>query len=111
MLGFDCPSRGMTSDITAPLRPVDAPDAPFLHWHGQIVLSRERLRELATSSCQIEALMRFARAPWFTNQVIGDLRYDREPGLGFAELDLTRLPPCPAHVPPWVPPRADLLGR
>jgi hypothetical protein len=101
----------MTSDITAPLRPVDAPDAPFLHWHGQIVLSRERLRELATSSCQIEALMHFARAPWFTNQVIGDLRYDREPGLGFAELDLTRLPPCPAHVPPWVPPRADLLGR
>lgn len=111
MLRFDCPSRAMAGEITAPLRPVDAPDTPFLHWHGQIVASRERLRGLAASSCAVEALLRFARAPWFEGRFIGDLRYDREPGLGFAELDLTRPPPCPGYMPPWVPPRTDLLDR
>lgn len=111
LLRFECPTRDMTREITAPLRAVDAPDAPYLHWRGQIMASRERLRALAASSCAVEALMRFARAPWFTSRVVGDLRYDREPGLGFAEVDLTRPPRCPAYEPPWVPPRTDLLDR
>ena len=39
-----------------------------------------------------------------------DLRYDRSPGLDFTELEGT-IPPseCPRFVPPWLPPRHELL--
>ena len=107
-----CPT-GFESPTTAPLQAVALSDTPFLRWRGEIVDSRERLRSLAGSSCEVAALLRFARAPWFTEsdarRIVGDLRYDREPELGFAEIDLTRPPGCPAYLPPWTPPRSDLL--
>jgi hypothetical protein len=64
--------------------------------------------------CEAAAAMRFIRAPWLAEingePVLGDLRYDREKELGFAELALEDPPPrCPRLVPPWQPPRADLL--
>ena len=60
--------------------------------------------------------LRWMRMPFATHDgerlVLGDLRYDRERGLGFAELGLPPdAPPperCPAHVPPWTPWREDL---
>jgi inner membrane protein len=111
---LQCPT-GMSRPITAPLQAVAAPDTPFLRWHGEIVASRERLRALAATSCEVAALLRFARAPWFREsgerRLIGDLRYDREPELGFAELDLNASSRCPGYVPPWTPPRMDLLRR
>jgi hypothetical protein len=42
--------------------------------------------------------------------VVGDLRYDRSPGLDFSDLPLDRAAPCPKRVPPWIPPRSDLFG-
>jgi inner membrane protein len=69
--------------------------------------------------CDGHAFLRFARMPFVVEQertwVLGDLRYDREPGLGFAELEVPREPPegdaCPPFVPPWTPWRAhDLLA-
>jgi hypothetical protein len=58
--------------------------------------------------------MRFIRVPWMASignaTVLGDLRYDREQALGFAEIELYDPPvACPRWVPPWRPPRADLL--
>jgi inner membrane protein len=109
---LQCPP-GLADRITAPLEQVRLPDTPFLHWRGQIVASRDRLQALAATSCEVAAFMRFARAPWFEEsderRVIGDLRYDREPELGFAELDLAAPSGCPAYVPPWTAPRSDLL--
>jgi inner membrane protein len=109
-----CPT-GLGDRITARLHDVALPDTPFLRWRGEIVGSRDRLRALAAESCEVAALMRFARAPWFQEsgerRVIGDLRYDREPELGFAELDLAAPTRCPSYVPPWTPPRTDLLQR
>ena len=107
-----CSTRSMDRPVTAPLETVQMPDTPYLRWHGQFTGSREQLRGLAASSCEVAALLRFARAPWFLEsepRMAGDLRYDREPEPGFAEIVLTRPPQCPAYVPPWVPPRADLL--
>jgi len=110
-----CPARGIGQPVTAPLQDVALADTAFLHWQGEIVGSRARLRALAATSCEIAAFLRFARAPWLDasagRRVIGDLRYDREPELGFAELDFTRSSPCPGYVPPWIPPRSDLLQR
>ena len=112
--GMACPMRGLDAAISAPLANVALPDAPFLHWHGEVVASREQLRELVARSCEAAAFMRFARAPWFRLHdppTIGDLRFDREPGRSFAELDLGGAAPCPPYVPPWIPPRNDLLER
>jgi inner membrane protein len=113
MASLRCPMRSMIGDITAPLQRVSSPDTGFVHWYGEIVLSRDTLRDLAGSSCEAAALLRFARAPWYADRagdlVIGDLRFDREPGLGFAEIDLAHPGRCPAYVPPWAPPRSDLL--
>jgi inner membrane protein len=108
-----CPTGSMDRAISAPLHDVGLPDTAFLHWHGEIVASRDRLHALAAASCEVAALLRFARAPWLSEErhVIGDLRYDREPELGFAELDLAQSSRCPAYVPPWVPPRSDLLEQ
>jgi inner membrane protein len=112
---LQCPTGSVGRATTARLQDVALPDTPFLQWHGEIVGSRDRLRALAVTSCEVAAFLRFARAPWLGasegRRVIGDLRFDREAELGFAELDLTRSSPCPAYVPPWVPPRSDLLRR
>jgi hypothetical protein len=43
--------------------------------------------------------------------VLGDLRYDREEELGFAEIAITDHPTCPSFVPKWVEPRHDLLEQ
>jgi inner membrane protein len=113
LLTLQCPESSMNRAVTAPLRAVELPDAPYLRWHGELVESRERLRRIVEDSCEAAALLRFARAPWYAKgnagTLVGDLRFDREPGLGFAELDLTSRPRCPAYVPPWVPPRSDIL--
>jgi len=71
----------------------------------------ESLRALRRRRCDADAALRFLRAPFWTERdgvsVLGDLRYDREPELGFAELALNGR--CGAALPPWVPPLADLL--
>jgi inner membrane protein len=80
------------------------------------------LQDLVDRKCEAAAFMQFARAPWAaaadeTTQsdddwLLGDLRFDREASLTFAEF---RLMPgadrCPRHVPPWLPPRGDQLRR
>ena len=112
--GMQCPTRSVDGETTAPLTNVPLPDTPSVHWHGEVLAPRDRLRSLAALSCEASAFMRFARAPWLSlgdaPSTIGDLRFDRERGLGFAELALGT-GRCPAYVPPWIPPRDDLLER
>jgi hypothetical protein len=40
--------------------------------------------------------------------VVGDLRFDREPSLGFAEIEALGHTSCRTSAP-WLPPRADIL--
>jgi len=73
------------------------------------------LRALARDDCRFRAFLRFAGAPGANTArsapgVVGDLRYDRSPGLDFSDLPLDRAAPCPKRVPPWTPPRSDLFG-
>jgi len=113
--GMQCPTRTVDGEIMAPLTGVVLPDTPFVHWHGEVIASRDLLRSLVATSCEASAFMRFARAPWLSlddaPSTIGDLRFDRERALGFAELALGGAGRCPSYVPPWLPPRADLLER
>jgi inner membrane protein len=109
-----CP-RFSDEGTTAQLRPVALAEGARVQWRGEFRMPLARLQTLGAQHCAIAALLRFARVP-FVEQVaedqviVGDLRYDREAGLGFAEVEFA-LPQrdCPSAVPPWVPPRADLL--
>jgi inner membrane protein len=108
-----CPGRSLNIPITAPLSAVPLPDTEQVKWHGQIASPVDRLLQLWEERCQVEALMRFVRAPWLARiddaWVIGDLRYDREAELGFAEIEVE--PPveaCVGHMPSWSHPRLDL---
>lgn len=110
-----CPGRGLFRNLTAPLTPMADANTAFAFWHGEIVMPHRQLRTLAATNCQAAAFLRFARVPWTLERggtwIIGDLRYDREPGLGFAEIELQPGgPPCPGRLPPWIAPRNDLLS-
>jgi inner membrane protein len=109
-----CLSRGLNIPSSAPLERVQAADTVSLHWYGEIATDLGRLRQRVARDCEASAAMRFIRVPWLAAlgpaTVLGDLRYDREKGLGFAEIELQEPPgDCPGLVPHWQPPRADLL--
>lgn len=107
-----CMPRSPYVAPTAHLTPV-GPDTPALHWHGEIATDLMELRRVVGENCEAAAAMRFIRAPWLIStereKVLGDMRYDREQELGFAEVELADPPRCPPIVPPWGIPRADLF--
>jgi inner membrane protein len=84
-------------------------------WIGELSMAEDLPATLARDHCAVSALLQFARVPWAVPQgdgwVAGDLRYDREPELGFAEVEVgPAADACPRFGAPWVPPRQDLLG-
>lgn len=110
-----CPGRGLFKDITAPVTPTAEANTAFVFWHGEIVMPRRQLGQLAATHCQAAAFLKFARVPWTLERsgtwIVGDLRYDREPELGFAEIELKPgTAACPERLPPWIAPRNDLLN-
>lgn len=116
-----CIGRGDPSQITASVQAIGQPDTTTIRWRGEVVTARQALRDLVASRCDAAAFMQFARAPWAMSTsdadstqtgdwLIGDLRYDREKSLAFAEFRLSpQVTRCPRHVPPWTPPRSDAL--
>lgn len=107
----------------APAPPVEVPPAPpvedrVLRWEGETRTPLARLRQLG-ERCDVAAAMRFIRAPFVVERrndgesgfVVGDLRFDRDARLDFAEIALpSEVPTCPRNVPSWEPPRARELA-
>jgi inner membrane protein len=100
----------------APLTPVRGAVRPTaVRWLGETATSEARLAQLAAGHCAVREMLQFVRAPFVAELrgevVVGDLRFDREPGLGMAKLPV-RGEDTAACVPrvPWLPPRADSLG-
>ena len=109
-----CPSRSDLTTPTAAMTKIGIEDSPRIAWNDEIELSRSALTEWIAKDCVAAAFMRFARAPWLAEvahaSVIGDARFDFERELNFAELELGEASErCLEYVPPWVPPREDLL--
>lgn len=108
-----CLTRSLDIPISAPLAKVARESSPELKWYGQISSPLDQLRKVAGTNCEAAAALRFIRAPWLATVdnelVLGDLRYDREPELGFSEVAVSEQPTCPSFVPKWIPPRHDLL--
>jgi inner membrane protein len=116
-LGTDvarCPRR-MTS--TATLADIDAPAPAGTRWVGSFRIPVAELEAARARDCRVSALLRFFRVPYLEevtggSRVLGDLRFDREPDLGFGEVLLSNDPPeCPRFLPGWVPPRSDLFAH
>jgi len=108
-----CPMRAPGSRTTATLTGTGPADTPAIAWQGELTMDKAALRKLVRNNCVAAGLMKFARAPFIAHgeqrQTIGDLRFDNERGLSFAEFALDESSRCPAYVPPWVEPRRDLL--
>lgn len=108
-----CPA--LAREGTATTVPVTGPGSVNVRWQAEVRVPLTRLTRLSREHCEVAAFLRFARAPFIvergTEIVAGDLRFDREKGLGFAELSLGPAPTdCPRFVPPWLPPRGDVVG-
>jgi inner membrane protein len=69
----------------------------------------QRLRALAERDCWVRAWLRFGRAPVIERGTIFDLRFSDRIGQEFSHMRLERREGCPANVPGWSMPRADLL--
>ena len=114
----ECPfDRDVTP--TAPLQSLSIAATPELRLTREYRVPLADLRALASVRCEAQAFYRFARVPYLGaaepdgSRVLGDLRYDRKRGLDFSDIRLTPTPAqsrCPAYVPPWRPPRADILS-
>jgi inner membrane protein len=70
------------------------------------------VRELRRDDCRVDAWLRFARAPSLEGGLATDQRWRAPGGANFTTLPLraTAGAACPAHLPDWGYPRADLLG-
>ncbi|MDF1504778.1 metal-dependent hydrolase [Roseisolibacter sp. H3M3-2] len=87
-----------------------------VRWGEEWVAPVDELRALFAGHCEVAAALRFVRVPSWEplpgdSLRLDDLRYARGGG-GFASFATpARATVCPRHVPPWVPPRADILVR
>ena len=90
-------------------------ETPAVRWDGEWTRPLAELGSLARANCEAAAYLRWARLPFWVERpghelVLGDIRYDRSVELEFAETVGTSPPTtCPKRVPPWTPPRADLI--
>ncbi len=111
----ECAQLRLSGSPTAPLVTTTQASTDDMAWHGELSVARDVPATLARDYCAVGALLQFARVPWAMPQgdgwLVGDLRYDREPELGFAEIEVgPSADDCPVFRAPWVPPRLDLLG-
>jgi inner membrane protein len=114
MPSLECRMIADLQEGTAPTTPMQVPATDEMRWLTQFSIAEARLTSLIASDCDASALMIFVRVPYAAEiggrWVIGDMRFDREEGLGMSEIEL----PHPAGTPcryqaPWTPPRADVL--
>lgn len=113
---FD-PARSVPAHAatTAPLAdsPLGSAREPGVHFARLFAAPAGELRALRERFCRAEALLRFARVPYWTRlhgaELLGDMRYDRQAALDFADVVLDG--DCHDSVAPWTPPRADLLAK
>ena len=114
-----CPTRSAAEETTAPMTPITLPSTASIAWQDEIATSRSLLAQWVDKDCNAAAFMRFARAPWLARLdarwVLGDARFDHEPGLSFAEIELGNPQArCLRRIPPWTAPldaRMQVVGE
>lgn len=110
-----CPKLSLNQG-TATLTATNAPNVKGIQWEGELANSLETWRHLSQSHCHAAAYLKFARVPFVLeldpDWIFGDLRFDRQRGLGFSEIQVPKDPiRCPSLIPPWEPPRQELMAQ
>jgi inner membrane protein len=89
---------------------------PSVPWAGAKRLARGEPLEQSLDTwrhyardCRVKAWMRFGRAPFLRAEQVRDLRFETGPRENFTAMAILDGGGCPAHVPGWGAPRADLL--
>jgi len=106
---------GQRASVGSSLGRSTRPSTPAVHWGGEWAGPSQELEALVRESCPALAAMRFIRVPIWravgdSTALLGDVRYGGGGG-GFADVHVPRRSAaCPPAVPPWTPPRADLLS-
>jgi inner membrane protein len=109
-----CP-KAADGNPTAPLSPMASLPTRGVAWKDEFRAPLRELSDLARTNCQVAALVKFLRVPYWVETgggdlVVGDLRYDRQKGLDFSDVRIDKNPTrCPRAVPAWIPPRSDIL--
>jgi inner membrane protein len=108
-----CGSRnGLGPDSHAPSRA----STRATQWDREWSAPAGELASLAHESCLALAALRFIRAPIWRRTgdsatVLGDARFGAASGGGFTDVTVRRAGDrCAFAVPPWVPPRAGVIG-
>lgn len=101
-------------ETTAPHVAIERSTTESLRFFDETRTPLALLRSLDAESPEVEAFLRFSRAPYLLvredeTTVAGDVRYDREAGLGFGELEIRRDGTLGGLVPGWEPPRIDAI--
>jgi inner membrane protein len=73
-----------------------------------LTVSLQALRALKASDCQVDAWLRFGRMPLLQDGALSDYRFATTPRGNFTTLQIAPAP-CPANIPAWGYPRADLF--
>jgi inner membrane protein len=112
----DASRCGVSSDDEGLLQRSRRRSTSKVHWQNEWSAPASELAALANQSCAARAALRFIRVPIWRSisdslVVLGDVRYGGGTGSGFSDVTVARRSPvCPAHVPPWTPPRSELLA-
>lgn len=87
--------------------------APGIAVSARAAGSLAALRALQEDNCYVDAWFRFARMPRLNADKLTDVRFNpgMQPNFTTVELQQFRSRPCPAYVPGWDRPRADMLAR
>ena len=90
------------------LRQHSSPDIAILSANQGSLATLLRMEQ---ENCYFRAWLRFARTPLVTGDSASDLRFSMAMTTNFSTIDLTHFAgqACPANVPNWAFPRADLL--
>jgi inner membrane protein len=114
-LGVLSLAPGVTGVDACPVRFGGNPGAPTaeLAWTYRQGGSLDGLRNLQRDNCQFDAWLRFARVPSLIDGKATDIRFSAPGEDNFSTLPYAAMAdqPCPAPVPQWGRPRADLLDK
>jgi len=110
-----CPDGGGWQSDRSAFGHRPTPAKPEITWKDEFRAPLGELVALAATNCQAAAFLRIRPRPYWTTpvkgeMVLGDLRFDRNPGLDFRRAHATRPVTCPKR-PGWRPPRSDLHLR